>query len=294
MKKLLTSVFMLAATSLFVFFAAPAYAQVENPQSDSAGFSGTVPTEPPQTAATISFPSNGQVFTDTPIDVTGVCQTDLVVKIFKNEVFAGSTTCTNGSFTVTVDLFTGTNELVARVYDALDQAGPDSNKPTVTFDNGTGPERDIDRVVITTNFAKKGANPGGILKWPFVITGGFSPYAVSIDWGDGNEDLFTRETAGEFIADHVYEKPGTYRVIVKVTDSEGTSTFLQVIGVANGPVLSRVDIDENSSSVRTRVIDRIIIWPLYVMMGLIVSTFWIGRRYELKKIKKKMASGSRF
>ncbi len=61
--------------------------------------------------------------------MSGICPGDLLVKIFKNNVFAGSVQCKNGSYSIVIDLFSGQNELVARVYDALDQPGPDSNKP---------------------------------------------------------------------------------------------------------------------------------------------------------------------
>jgi hypothetical protein len=56
-----------------------------------------------------------------------------LVKIFKNNVFGGSVQCDRGNFSLQSDLFVGTNELVARVFDELDQPGPDSNIVTVTF-----------------------------------------------------------------------------------------------------------------------------------------------------------------
>ena len=55
----------------------------------------------------------------------------MLVKLFKNNVFAGSVQCEDGSYSIKTDLFVGTNELVARVYDDLDQPGPDSNVLTV-------------------------------------------------------------------------------------------------------------------------------------------------------------------
>ena len=109
--------------------------------------------------ATISFPTNGQSFNNIPITVQGICPADLLVKIFKNEVFSGAVFCEgNGTFSLEIDLFSGRNELVARVYDALDQPGPDSNKPVVTY-NDAGTRTPIDQLVITSNFALRGADP---------------------------------------------------------------------------------------------------------------------------------------
>ncbi len=95
--------------------------------SGSIGIQGTISTAPPTRGATIAVPSNGAVFTTTPITVSGLCPSSVLVKLFANNVFVGSTFCVNGSYSLQIDLFSGQNDLVARVYDALDQTGPDSN-----------------------------------------------------------------------------------------------------------------------------------------------------------------------
>src|SRR6185503_16826006 len=114
----------------------------ENPKQGSAGLQGTVPTPPPDKAATIAVPRNGNTFNHNPIEVSGLCTTDLLVKVFSNNVFVGSALCVDGSYSVQIDLFDGRNDLVARIFDSLDQPGPDSNVVTVTYSNnqfgGTG------------------------------------------------------------------------------------------------------------------------------------------------------------
>ena len=58
-----------------IWLGAPAAtAQVENPQSDSVGMQGTIGSAPPQTGAHISVPTNGQVFTQLPVTVSGMEQ----------------------------------------------------------------------------------------------------------------------------------------------------------------------------------------------------------------------------
>ncbi len=273
----------------------------QNPQSGATGLTGVVPADPPTQGATISFPTNGQVFTEVPVDVTGICPVGLLVKLFKNEVFAGSATCDDGTFTITTDLFSGTNDLIARVFDDLDQPGPDSNTVTVEY-NDANVGIETDRVTITSNFARRGANPGSTLAWPMTITGGTGPYAVSINWGDGEETLISLDSIGEFVAEHIYETAGTYRIIVKATDANGTSSFLQLVGVANGAIIeANARVDENGNAIPGGATTsasglggagglRFITWPLYIMLFLILSTFWLGRRYEIKKLKRKLAS----
>lgn len=122
-------------------------------ESGSVGLEGKISSPPPTTPATISFPRDGAVITDLPVTVTGICPNGLLVKLFKNNVFAGAGQCNNGSFSIQIDLFSGRNELVARVYDDLDQAGPDSNIVTVTFPFSgfsTG-----SRISLTSSFAQQ-------------------------------------------------------------------------------------------------------------------------------------------
>lgn len=271
-------------------------AQVTNPQDGSMALEGTIPSDPPTTGARISFPTDGQTFTEVPIDVTGTCPAGLLVKLFKNDVFAGSTVCENGSFSITIDLFRGENTLVAKVYDDLDQPGPDSNKVTVTFDDGIA-SQGINRVIITSNFSRRGGFPGKAFTWPIVISNGTPPYAIDIDWGDGKSDLISRPIPGEFLPEHTYEKPGTYVIIVKVSDAKGTTAYLQLVAVINGPATGTTDgsggsgeSGDESGSISQRTIIKVLVWPMYVLLGLIIVAFWIGKRYEIKRLRKRLAS----
>jgi hypothetical protein len=273
------------------FFAYKAHAQVQNPQQGSVGVQGTISSPPPTQGATISLPRDGQAFNTLPITVSGLCPNDLLVKLFKNNIFAGSQQCTNGSFSIQADLFVGTNELIARVYDSLDQAGPDSNKVTVSFNDnrpGTGP-----RLTLTSDFAKRGANPGQTLTWPIILSGGNGPYAISADWGDGKApDLKSVQFPGTFDIEHIYDSSGIYNIIIKATDKDGVSAFLQLVGVANGALSQdngAAAAKDNGTPGKTRII-----WqPAALAIPLIISTFWLGKRYELKTLKRKIEQGDR-
>jgi hypothetical protein len=285
---------------LFGSFGTQAFAQVsqppQNPQSGAVGVQGTIPSPPPTVGATISLPRDGQSFTDLPVTVSGICPKGLLVKLFKNNIFAGSQQCDNGSFSLQIDLFVGTNELIARVYDALDQAGPDSNKVTVSFaDNhqGAGP-----RVTLTSDYAKRGANPGQKLTWPIILSGGTGPYAISVDWGDGKApDLKSVQFPGTFNIEHTYDASGVYNIIVKATDKDGISAFLQLVGVANGALgqdngSGSASTDKDSSAAKTPTAK--IVWqPAALSIPFILSTFWLGKRYELRMLKKKIERGDR-
>lgn len=263
---------------------------VENPQTNGVGVQGTISAPPPTQAATITSPANGAVFTTLPITVRGFCPNGLLVKLFKNNVFSGSVPCENNSYSIQIDLFSSRNDLVARVYDSLDQAGPDSNTVSVTFNDDAAKADVASRVSLTTNYARRGANPKQDLSWPIIVSGGIAPYAVSVDWGDGTSaDVYTVTSPGEFIIKHQYDQAGQYRALIKAADKNGVIAYLQVTAVGNGEVK---DSNVAGASATTTPGKTVILWqPAVVAIPLVITTFWLGKRYELKRVKARLARG---
>src|SRR5665213_2749514 len=132
------------------------------PQQGSYGFEATKTQPPPTQGATISIPSNGTTFTTSPITVSGICPTGLLVEVDDNGVMDGAINCTNGSFSLQVGLYPGQNVLTVTVYDDLNQAGPVSNTVIVTYNN---PNLSAfgDFVTLTSAYGQKGADPGSVL-----------------------------------------------------------------------------------------------------------------------------------
>lgn len=273
-------------TSLFFGLLGHASAGPQFPNetsSGSIGLQGEISTAPPTRGATIATPVNGAVFTSVPITVTGLCPTGLLVKLFANNVFVGSTYCANGSYSVQIDLFSGQDDLVARVYDALDQAGPDSNIVRVTFNDAQFLQFGT-HVQLTSDFAERGAPPTTELSWPVILSGGTGPYALSVDWGDGTPtDLSSQSTQGTITLKHTYKTAGIYRVIVKATDKNSGTAFLQLVAVATGSSQS------NSKSGSNSVIEvKVLWWPAVAMLPLVFAAFWVGRRHELYTLRKRL------
>lgn len=257
----------------------------KNPQSGSVGLEGTISAPAPTRGATITTPGNGATFTSVPITVNGLCPQGLLVKLFANNIFVGSVMCVTGSYSLQTDLFSGQNDLVARVYDALDQAGPDSNIVTVRFNDAQYLEFGT-HVTLSSVYAKLGADPGEVLSWPIIVSGGTGPYAISVDWGDGSPtDLLSDPFAGTLMLTHVYKSAGVYKITVKATDSKDGEAFLQLVGVGNGKVTQNSTGNGNSSSV-TKII--VLWWPAVAMLPLIFAAFWIGRRHELFTLRKQL------
>lgn len=274
-----------ACLVVLVLVAMPLQANAQTSEAGSVGLEGIIPTDPPTVGATITVPTNGQTFTSLPVTVRGLCPGDLLVKIFKNNIFSGSAQCQDGSYEVIIDLFSGLNDLVARVYDTLDQAGPDSNIVSVRYDDANFVVL-APRLTLTSDFAKKGANPNEELLWPIILTGGTGPYAISVDWGDGDApELISQENPGTIDLKHIYKSSGIYRILIKATDKNGETAYLQLVGVANGEPGQSATGDEN---VRTVYVVSVLWWPAAVAIPLIVATFWLGRRHELYVLRKRL------
>jgi hypothetical protein len=270
----------------FIFFSAgSAYAASVFPPETakgSVGIQGEISTAAPTRGATIATPSNGATFTTIPVAVTGICPTGLLVKLFDNNVFVGSTYCQGGSYSISVDLFSGQNDLVAIVYDALDQPGPDSNTVTLNYTDaqfltfGT-------HVQLTSNYAERGAQPNTELDWPVILSGGTGPYAVSIDWGDGSPTtLVSQADVGTLPLSHTYANAGIYEVIVKAADKNGGEAFLQLVADSTGAAQSNNKPTNSGSTVITKVVW----WPAAVLLPLFFAVYWIGRRAELFALRK--------
>jgi hypothetical protein len=272
---------------------------VTDPQNGSVGLTGTLPGPPPTQGATIESPSNGQSFTTLPVTVDGLCPSGLLVKVLINNVFSGSSECNNGSWSVSVSLFSGSNSIVAIDYDALNQAGPSSGTVNVKFSNiqATGGTS----ITLTSTYAKLGASPGSTLTWPIIIAGGAAPYAISVDWGDNTtSELLSRSSSGTFNITHVYSTAGVYTVLIKATDTNGNVAYLQLVGVANGPTSqssgstsTKAGGASTSTKSTTKITTTVIYTAGAVAILVPIITFWLGRRHQLFVIRKRLETGKR-
>lgn len=254
-----------------------------NPKSGSVGLSGIMPGKPPSTAATIDSPRDGQRFSTSPVPISGTCPKGTLVELFKNDIFAGSTPCTEaGTYSLDIDLLIGQNLLVARVYDALNQQGPDSNTITVFYDalppQGS-PINSLDfggpQLLLNTDAVFRGVFPGKEMTMPIDILGGTAPFAVNIQWGDSTNTVVSRNDNFNFRVGHTYQKPGTYQITIQASDSAGRVAFLSVAAIVNGqpPVVATTSSTEIKNSL-------LMLWPLYITAAAVVISFWLGERRE--------------
>lgn len=255
------------------------------PGSGSYGLEATKKQPPPTVPATITIPGNGASYTESPITVSGLCLDGLLVQVYNNEVLSGSVQCKNGSFSLQITLFNGNNDITASVFDDLDQPGPPSNMMSVSYNNSNFTAFGA-LVTLTSNYGRRAAEPNTELTWPLILSGGSGPYALSIDWGDGKTpELKSLGTAGEFNIRHNYAKSGLYRVIVRVTDANGVTAFIQLTAIANGKVNAA---DVTTQNTKTVMVTKIIWIPVAVAFAMLFPTYWLGRRSQLISLHRKL------
>jgi hypothetical protein len=260
-----------------------------NPQSGSVGLTGTVRGPAPKTAATILSPSNGSRTSTTPIAITGACPAGTFVSITKNQAFGGVTVCqADGTFSLLVDLFSGANTLIAQVSDALGQTGPESTPVTVFYDGpglnlpgDPGIGRQLFLTMTTTVVA---TSPNTSVTRTVTIVGGVGPYAVSWDFGDDTTSLASVTGEGTVSATHAYDRPGVYRVIVRVTDSLGNTSFLQFITIVNGPAEA---VGSTGGSGPGALPGQLVAaYPVLALAATMVLAFWLGERQALHRLRR--------
>jgi hypothetical protein len=290
-----TSYLPLAVLLLFVgfcltTFTASAATPYTGPEAGSIGISGTMPGKAPTVGAVIKTPVSGQSFADTPVVVSGTCPKDTLVEIFKNDIFAGSTPCTDsGTFSLEIDLIIGANTLTAKVYDSLSQEGPASNKVDVTYRPSQSSTQGLislnfggDQLLINTDAVFRGSFPKQDVNVPIDILGGRAPYAVNVQWGDSTNKVYSRTDNTTFQATHAYAKAGTYPLSIQATDADGRVAFLTVAVIVNGSPDAAAA--ATTTTQKTNLL--LMLWPLYAAVFAMTLSFWVGEWREKRVLAK--------
>lgn len=300
------------------------------PVSNGYTVHASVPGPAPTVAATIDSPVEGTKFTELPVDVNGSCPLDTYVTLYRNGTFSGVALCeADGTWELSAGLFVGINQLQARVFSPTDVPGPLSNIVVVTYQPPVPPEEPgqtpgdtkspsttstpskpqprydaggtlIAPLIFQTDFVYNGHYVGDAVSWPVHLEGGIAPYAVSVDWGDGTQELISRPKPGVFGIQHTYKKAGAYKghyvIKLSASDAEGERAYLQLLTIINNPAgaaaTGRTGLPGGIGNGAPDYVINILkyIWPSYGVVVLMLLSFWLGERREyhllLPRLKK--------
>lgn len=208
-------------------------------QSNDLTVQGILLGPPPATSPTITNPQDGQTSHQKNNLFEGSCISDLIVKVYSNNVFLGSTLCSaDNSYSIGVDLFEGKNDCTIIQYNSSNQASPASDAITVFFVPSNTPS--LPPTTAPLSVARfdlrvaiedlgNGECVGQEVNLPVRFVGGQQPYALNLDWGDGDSSLLSRQNTHTIVAPHVF-KSGGYKIIkIKVVDIRGDKANLQFV-----------------------------------------------------------------
>lgn len=215
------------------------------------------------------------------------------VKLYRNDFFSGVAQCEDGHFTIQTSLSLGANQLRVQVYNVTNDEGPASSPITVYYDQHvTGPSVPGGQSIPTANPSSPNAPAGAgspplsitgdynyqlhyaneLFTWKLQAVGGTGLYRITIDWGDGQTTNFESKD-GVLQLSHAYSRGGNYQPVIQVTDERGSGATLQLSAVVKDwPVVAT-----NTSPFLTEIQRYMgILWPAYLVILLMLVSFWLG------------------
>lgn len=268
-----------------------------------------IPYPAPTQPATVDPQLNGLVSSNQEVEVFGTCQNTSplsVVSIWRGSTMIGSVNCeANGTFRIKVSLSDGINNLIIRTSSLSNLYGPDSSAFAITYtpkqsgrsaSSTPGSPAITDDLNIQTSNTFEVIDDNNVVTVLVVVSGGISPYVITLNWGDGSIDSKAVDGPGKYVFTHKYEQQGFYKALATVTDVLGaTSTYqflISAMSATTGPESKNDNIGSNSSDNSREGSDvlNLIIAAVIVVGFLIVSTFflfsfWLGQRFEYGKLK---------
>jgi hypothetical protein len=298
-------VFLLLCVGVYLF------AWTFNAHADDVIVNAIVKGKPVVEPPAITNIQSGQIFNAVPIYVSGTCPDNAAyVKIFRNGIYSGSAICENGKFDPVVDLFVGKNVITAKPYNVTDDEGPESELLTVYYQPPhpqtnlqtgqpvpVGSTQKTEPLLLNTEFVYKGYFVGQEVQWPMEISGGTAPYALNVDWGDGQSSIISRKEYGKFFINHVYkQKSNSYKnqyiVKVQASDITGNYAYIQFFVIVNERSAAAVGAGSSIYSKGPPTLGGLhdwvwAAWPLYGALVMLVVAFKLGEHEELLLLKKK-------
>jgi hypothetical protein len=110
-----------------------------NAFADSITVTAVVPAPPLTQAAVITDPTDGTQTSTQDITITGTCPDNSYINMTDNGIFVGTSTCFSGAFSIALDLYVGTNQLLPQDYNITNSAGPASDPITITYTPSSAP-----------------------------------------------------------------------------------------------------------------------------------------------------------
>lgn len=234
--------------------------------------------------------------------LSGTCTKDSHIEFYDNNTFVGVAPCIGDpTFSIEITLTPGLNKIVALVFNITDDQGPTSSaiyidyaptqpqaQPQPTTTRASTPS-------LTTSFQSLGFLTDQSGSWVINIHEGSPPYTVTVTWGDGTATTYTLTHAGKLTISHVYRKASPasgFVITVTVRDKSGKNSVIQLFTIISKPGSRQAQQVEIANlamhpSFGKRLKNWLLVaWPAYLIIALMLISFWLGEREELLKLIK--------
>ncbi len=285
--------------------------------------------------AAITSPTAGTIFTNqAPVTVTGTCPGSSYVELYVNGTFAGVGLCSSSHlFQIQASLFNGTDNLVAKDFNVTDLEGPDTPGVTVSLElpvktpapapsgqsagavtasdqaaaasGGTASSATLPPpLLLSSSFQWKTFSTGSTFSWKMDLEGGTPPYAVAVDWGDGQTSNYTFKGDPVFNISHSYAKPGYYSIKARSLDSKGNQKVMQLAALISPPGQAGSffggSTPTTATSAKLKGVSSFfvsskdwlwLVWPSLLTVALMVFSFWLGELQDRRSLmaRKKLS-----
>lgn len=288
--------------------------------ADSYSVTASVMAAPLNSPSVITEPANNSTVYVPTVQLYGSCEYMSYIKLFRNGLFAGVAYCMpDGRFAIKTDLFLGINTLRVDAYNITDNQGPISAPMTIIYQKpvqssaGYTLNPPADKPVDTGHETTAGilaANPPMLLtsdfhydtfvttskfEWALDVEGGTPPYDIHVDWGDGTTSDFKFPIDPVFHISHTYKKSGYYPILVTSKDKYGQIRLMQLAALIHKPgsgeiiaTTQKSDTPTSDLSFSSTLLNAkkwlLVAWPSFLVVFLMVMTFWLGERQEYQQI----------
>ena len=146
---------------------------------------------------------------------------------------------------------------------------------------------------ITSSYTYAIYSVGQVVSYDIHVIGGAPPYAFTVLWGDGQSSTIVRQDASDFTISHKY---GWVNASLKVEtvkvqgiDTDGQSSALQFSAPVRNPAYHSAVANTTHSIGLWGVFGALkpwlwLIWPGYLIVILLVISFWLGEREEMRRL----------
>ncbi|HKU19043.1 MAG TPA: hypothetical protein VJP80_07310 [Candidatus Saccharimonadales bacterium] len=144
---------------------------------------------------------------------------------------------------------------------------------------------------IAVDQAYQARRPGQTTEWHASISGGTTPYSVTVSWGDGSVDHLVRQDGSTFALTHTYTGADNknYLITISVTDAKGMQGDVQLVAAINLVLANAASVlpaaHDPLSAVLGGVRQRLwLIWPAYIVVVLMAIGYYLGEREEYRRL----------